>query len=845
MVERYQVVIIGSGPAGLSAAARAAQRDAQAGLDAPSHLLLEAFAQHAKTIQQYQKGKYVMAEPGYLALRSDCEFVQGTREDILDNWARNLTDNGVNVRFGAEVSVVTGQQGDFHITLADGHELIADNIVLAIGVQGNPRKVGVPGGEHARVQYQLDDPDEYHNEDIIVVGAGDAAIENALALANHNRVTLLNRKDEFSRAKEGNLNAVLAAISNDRVTLGCLYSTSIAQIDPLADMPNRLNVQLNTADGKQTLQSDRIIARLGAIPQRKFVESMGITFPNKNPESVPDLDNSYQCNVPGIYIVGALAGYPLIKQAMNQGYDVIEFIHGNNIDPADHPLLEYRFSGLPFGLAVNDMVERLQQLIPMFSHLNTLQFRELLIESSMIASYPPGQEHTDASTRLEEIARSLGGSQSELRITELLLEGEPIYEPGQYGTSFYTILAGEVSVEKQLDSGETISSTLKRGDFFGEMSLLSGHPRLERASAGPGCILIETPRRIMLKLISSSEEIAAGIEWIFIVRELQRHFAPRAITRELRDVAGTLQIRRLRAGEALYRQGDEQRVLYLIKSGGFTLSKDVDGWNVFISQVRAGKMIGQLALMGDPIRRETATATVASEAIEIDREAFQTLIKRSDAPIETLQKGVSEQIASDTRMEVRPETSASMDFLMENGLGEATNTLIIDDSLCIGCDNCEKACAETHGGISQLNRKLGPTLANIHIPTACRHCEQPHCMKDCPPNAIRRAESGEVFINSSCIGCGNCQTNCPYDVIRMVVPPAKKPGLLSWILFGRGHGPGEAHADKAGGGIKKAVKCDACVNLPVGPACVQACPTGAALRIGPGDYVALVEERQR
>ncbi len=327
----------------------------------------------------------------------------------------------------------------------------------------------------------------------------------------------------------------------------------------------------------------------------------------------------------------------------------------------------------------------------------------------------------------------------------MLKEGDLIYEPGQFGTSFYTIVAGEVHIEKVLGSGETVKSTLTRGEFFGEMSLLSGHPRLEKAIAGVGCILIETPRRIMLKLISSNEEVAAGIEWIFVARELQRHFAPTASANELRSLAADMEIRRLQAGEVLYEQGKQEECLYLIKSGGITLTKNIDGQEIFISQVRAGKMVGQLSLMGDPIRRHNAVATVVSEAIRIDRQTFNTLMQRSDAPISTLQGYVTAKIADDTRMEVRPEAAASMNFLMANGLGEATNALIIDESLCVGCDNCEKACAETHGGITRLDRRQGPTFANIHIPTACRHCEQPHCMKDCPPNAIRRAESGKYL----------------------------------------------------------------------------------------------------
>ena len=74
--------------------------------------------------------------------------------------------------------------------------------------------------------------------------------------------------------------------------------------------------------------------------------------------------------MPGVYVIGSLAGYPLIKQAMNQGYDVVEFINGNDLKPADHPLLEYQFHGLPFERPVDEMVERFQTLIPMFRQMN-------------------------------------------------------------------------------------------------------------------------------------------------------------------------------------------------------------------------------------------------------------------------------------------------------------------------------------------------------------------------------------------------------------------------------------------------------------------------------------------
>ena len=188
-------------------------------------------------------------------------------------------------------------------------------------------------------------------------------------------------------------------------------------------------------------------------------------------------------------------------------------------------------------------------------------------------------------------------------------------------------------------------------------------------------------------------------------------------------------------------------------------------------------------------------------------------------------------------------------FLVENGIGEATDVLLIDEKLCIGCDNCERACADSHEGLSRLDREAGRTYAHLHVPTSCRHCEHPHCMADCPPNALNRGPDGEVYINDTCIGCGNCQRNCPYGVIRMAKPPPKKPSLLKWLFFGSGPGPGEPDKEWTEGKVssetpKKAIKCDMCSGIDGGPACVRACPTGAAIRVSPEEFLTVAKMGQ-
>ena len=107
-------------------------------------------------------------------------------------------------------------------------------------------------------------------------------------------------------------------------------------------------------------------------------------------------------------------------------------------------------------------------------------------------------------------------------------------------------------------------------------------------------------------------------------------------------------------------------------SGAVTLSRKVGKERLIVAQLRSGSLLGEMSLMGDPVRRETAVAAVATETIEVGREGFLKLIALEDAQIEPLQNEASKRMTDNALMEVRPEVSELMNFLMGIGLGEAT-----------------------------------------------------------------------------------------------------------------------------------------------------------------------------
>jgi Fe-S-cluster-containing hydrogenase component 2/CRP-like cAMP-binding protein len=398
----------------------------------------------------------------------------------------------------------------------------------------------------------------------------------------------------------------------------------------------------------------------------------------------------------------------------------------------------------------------------------------------------------------------------------------------------------------------SITVGIGEGEIFGEVGLISGRKRGATIRAGTDCVLVEISRTAALKLMSAVPSAGREVTRVTTERSLLQIFKSGLTPSDLKDVVAAAKVETLKAGQPLIKEGDTGDDIFIVRSGSMVVEKAIGGKSVFLSYVPAGSYVGEMAVIDGGARTATVRAAVKSDVIRIPGEAFRPLLAAKPGLTAKLREEMASRTQLNNFIESKKDSFEGVvdmytgvaNFLVDNGVGEATDVLLIDEKLCIGCDNCEKACADTHDGLSRLDREAGRTYAHLHVPTSCRHCEHPHCMADCPPNAIHRGPTGEVYIDDTCIGCGNCQRNCPYGVIRMDKVPPKKPWLISWMLFGQGPGPGEPtskwkkkHGDPEA--AKKAIKCDMCSGQSGGPACVRACPTGAAIRVSPEQFLSV------
>jgi putative YpdA family bacillithiol system oxidoreductase len=272
--EVFDVVIVGAGPAGISASLRAAEHGLKA-------LTLERESVGG-TVSKYPRSKLVMTSPVEFPLHGKFHKTALSKEELLAFWEKVMKRTDLNIHSGEGVEAVRKEDdGLFGIRTAR-QEYRSRTVVLALGRAGTPRKLGVKGEELPHVLYRLIEADHYTNQNILIVGGGDSAVEAAMGLAHQagNKVTVSYRKGEFSRLKDRNTKRIEEHIKSQKLEV--LFNSSPTEF--------RVgSVSIEVAGEIRELPNDYVWIFAGGTPPSDFLKAAGIAFGTASTEEHREL----------------------------------------------------------------------------------------------------------------------------------------------------------------------------------------------------------------------------------------------------------------------------------------------------------------------------------------------------------------------------------------------------------------------------------------------------------------------------------------------------------------------------------------------------------------------------
>ncbi|MDH3974442.1 MAG: NAD(P)-binding domain-containing protein [Deltaproteobacteria bacterium] len=262
----YDLIIIGAGPAGIGASLSA--------LKHKLNFLTIDQSEIGGTVFNYPRHKIVMTSPVEIPLYGKVKLRETTKEALLDLWMKIISQTGLKINTNEKMLALSPHKnGSYTIKTSKG-EYRAKKVILAIGRRGTPRKLGVPGEALPKVAYRLLDPEQHQDEDILVVGGGDSAVEAAMALAGQgaNRVILSYRKEAFGRIKAGNKTRLDSAIAKE--ALKVIFNSNVKEI-------REKDVKISEGEKTGFIKNDYVYIFAGGELPNEFLKSIGIKIEKK------------------------------------------------------------------------------------------------------------------------------------------------------------------------------------------------------------------------------------------------------------------------------------------------------------------------------------------------------------------------------------------------------------------------------------------------------------------------------------------------------------------------------------------------------------------------------------
>jgi CRP-like cAMP-binding protein/Fe-S-cluster-containing hydrogenase component 2 len=386
-----------------------------------------------------------------------------------------------------------------------------------------------------------------------------------------------------------------------------------------------------------------------------------------------------------------------------------------------------------------------------------------------------------------------------------------------------TVIVADMPVDLSLHK----NVFLEPGELFGELNALARYALSSDvvAKSDVVCLAIRAPA---LRMLFKQKEVAAfkkDVDERYRTRTLGSHLrqvdlfaglSDRAVDR-LRQTADMVSFE---PGAVIVEQGKPADAFYLVRGGNVKVSVRTGTTDLAVTYLRKGDFAGEVPLLMDEAWPFSLQALEYVEMVKIPKDELRAAMN-AHAPIEArLWETAVQRLKERGAVSRNPMTSQYLQMAMDTGLIHGESVLLIDLNTCTRCDDCVRGCADTHGGTPRFIRE-GARYQHWSVPVACYQCSDPVCLVGCPTGAItRRMGTLEVTIDpQTCIGCRNCVKRCPWG--NIVEVPFASPTLKK--------------------DIELATKCDLCVGRADGPACVQACPHGSAVRISFKDMAKMTE----